>query len=104
MGETVLSFVDVPGHERFVRHMVAGASGLDAVLLVVAADDGVKPQTREHLAICALLGMRNGVVVLSKADLVEPELREVVGLEIREFVRGTFLGDAPILAVSSRTG
>ena len=100
----VVSFVDVPGHERFVRHMVAGASGLDVVLLVVAADDGIKPQTREHLAICSLLGMRDGIVVLSKADLVEPELREVVGLEVRELLRGTFLERAPLLAVSSRTG
>ena len=79
-----MSLVDVPGHERFVRHMVAGVSGLDAVLLVVAADDGVKPQTREHLAICTLLGMQAGIVVLSKADLVEPELRDVVALEVRE--------------------
>ena len=100
----VVSLVDVPGHERFVRHMVAGASGLDAVLLVVAADDGIKPQTREHLAICSLLGMRNGIVVVSKADLVERDLREVVGLEVREFLRGTFLEAAPLLAVSSRTG
>jgi selenocysteine-specific elongation factor len=100
----VISFVDVPGHERFVRHMVAGASGLDVVLLVVAADDGIKPQTREHLAICSLLGMRNGLVVLSKSDLVEPDLREVVGLEVSEFLRGTFLEAAPLLAVSSRTG
>ena len=101
--EGVVSLVDVPGHERFVRHMVAGVSGLDAVLLVVAADDGVKPQTREHLAICSLLGMRHGIVVLSKADLIEPDLREVVALEVREFLRGTFLERAPLLAVSSRT-
>ena len=99
----VVSFVDVPGHERFVRHMVAGASGLDAVLLVVAADDGVKPQTREHLAICALLGLRRGLVVLSKADLIEAELREVVVLEIREFLRETFLESAPVVPVSTRT-
>jgi selenocysteine-specific elongation factor len=100
----VLSFVDVPGHERFVRHMVAGVSGLDAVLLVVAADDGIKPQTREHLAICSLLGVRHGLVVISKADLVEPELRDVLALELRELLDGTFLASAPILAVSSRTG
>jgi selenocysteine-specific elongation factor len=102
--EGVLSFVDVPGHERFVRHMVAGVSGLDAVLLVVAADDGIKPQTREHLAICSLLGVRHGLVVISKADLVEPELRDVLALELRELLDGTFLASAPILAVSSRTG
>jgi selenocysteine-specific elongation factor len=101
--EGVVSLVDVPGHERFVRHMVAGVSGLDAVLLVVAADDGIKPQTREHLAICSLLGMRSGIVVLSKADLVEPDLREVVALELREMLRGTFLEGAPLVAVSSRT-
>jgi len=100
----VVSLVDVPGHERFVRHMVAGVSGLDAVVLVVAADDGVKPQTREHLAICALLGVRRGIVVLSKADLVEPELRGVVALELRDLLRGTFLAEAPFVEVSSRTG
>jgi selenocysteine-specific elongation factor len=99
----VVSLVDVPGHERFVRHMVAGVSGLDTVLLVVAADDGIKPQTREHLAICSLLGMRSGIVVLSKADLVEPDLREVVALELRELLRGTFLEGAPLVAVSART-
>ena len=102
--EGVVSFVDVPGHERFVRRMVAGASGLDAVLLVVAADDGIKPQTREHLAICSLLGMRSGIVVLSKVDLVEPDLRDVVALEVRELVRGTFLERAPLVGVSARTG
>jgi selenocysteine-specific elongation factor len=102
--EGVVSLVDVPGHERFVRHMVAGVSGLDAVLLVVAADDGVKPQTREHLAICSLLGMQSGIVVLSKADLVGPELREVVALEVRELLRGTFLEHASLVPVSSRTG
>ena len=101
--EGVVSLVDVPGHERFVRHMVAGVSGLDVVLLVVAADDGIKPQTREHLAICSLLGMRDGIVVLSKADLVEPDLRKVVALEVRELLRGTFLEGARVLAVSSRT-
>jgi len=100
----VVSLVDVPGHERFVRHMVAGVSGLDAVVLVVAADDGIKPQTREHLAICSLLGVRRGVVVLSKADLVESELRGVVALEVRELLRDSFLSAAPIVEVSSRTG
>ena len=101
--EGVVSLVDVPGHERFVRHMVAGVSGLDVVLLVVAADDGIKPQTREHLAICSLLGVQHGIVVLSKSDLVEPDLREVVALEVREILRGTFLEGAPLLSVSSRT-
>ncbi len=101
--EGVVSLVDVPGHERFVRHMVAGVSGLDAILLVVAADDGIKPQTREHLAICSLLGVQHGIVVLSKSDLIEPELREVVALEVRELLRGTFLEAAPLVSVSSRT-
>ncbi|HEX4823449.1 MAG TPA: selenocysteine-specific translation elongation factor [Candidatus Polarisedimenticolaceae bacterium] len=100
----VIGFVDVPGHERFVRHMVAGASGLDAVLLVIAADDGVKPQTREHLAIASLLGVAAGLVVITKADLAEPDLREVVAMETRELTAGTFLEDAPIVAVSARTG
>jgi len=99
-----LSFVDVPGHERFVRHMVAGAAGIDCVLLVIAADEGICPQTREHLAICSLLGIRHGVVVLTKAEAVDSELREVVELEVREFLRGSFLEDAPLLAVSARTG
>jgi selenocysteine-specific elongation factor len=101
--EGVVSLVDVPGHERFVRHMVAGVSGLDAVLLVVAANDGIKPQTREHLAICSLLEVKNGIVVLSKSDLVEADLREVVALEVRELLRGTFLESAPLLSVSSHT-
>jgi selenocysteine-specific elongation factor len=102
--EGVLSFVDVPGHERFVRHMVAGATGIDAVLLVVAADQGIQPQTREHLDICSLLGVERGVVALSKCDLVEPELVEVVALELRELLDGTFLGRAPIVHASARTG
>lgn len=101
---TVLSFVDVPGHERFVRHMVAGATGLDAVLLVIAADEGVMPQTREHHAICALLGIGHGVVALSKSDIVDPDIREVVAIEIREFLSGSFLEDAPIVPVSAKTG
>ena len=102
--ERVLSFVDVPGHERFVRHMVAGATGIDAVMLVVAADQGVQPQTREHLDICRLLGLERGVVALTKSDLVDADLCEVVALEVRELLEGTFLEDAPIVPVSSRTG
>lgn len=98
------SFVDVPGHERFVRHMVAGASGIDAVVLVVAADAGVQPQTREHLAICDLLGVRAGLVALTKTDLVDDDLREVVELELRDELRGTFLEDAPVVAVAARDG
>jgi selenocysteine-specific elongation factor len=102
--ERVASFVDVPGHERFVRHMVAGAAGIDAVMLVVAADEGVKPQTREHLEICQLLGVEQGLVAVTKADLVDPELLEVVLLELRELLAGSFLGRAPLLGVSSVSG
>lgn len=102
--ERVLSFVDVPGHERFVRHMVAGATGIDAVMLVVAADQGVQPQTREHLEICRLLGLERGIVALTKSDLVDADLLEVVSLEVRELLEGTFLEDAPIVPVSSKTG
>jgi len=99
----VVSFVDVPGHERFVRHMVAGASGIDSVLLVVALDQGVQPQTREHLEICSLLGLRRGLVALTKKDLVDDELAEVVELEVRELLAGTFLEHAPMIAVSAKT-
>ena len=100
----VVGVVDVPGHERFIRTMVAGAVGIDAVVLVVAADEGVMPQTREHLDICELLGVRAGVVALSKSDLCEPELRELATLELRETLRGTFLAQAPIVPCSARTG
>jgi selenocysteine-specific elongation factor len=99
-----LSFVDVPGHERFVRHMVAGSTGIDAVLLVVAADQGIQPQTREHLNICTLLGLRRGLVALTKCDLVDDDLREVAALEVRELLAGSFLRDAPLIPVSARSG
>ncbi|MFH1808899.1 MAG: selenocysteine-specific translation elongation factor [Pseudomonadota bacterium] len=102
--DLVASIVDVPGHERFVRTMAAGASGLDAVLLVIAADDGVMPQTREHLHICQLLGVRRGLVVISKSDLVDAELLELVAEDVNETVRGTFLEDAPVLACSALSG
>jgi len=102
--ERVLSFVDVPGHERFVRQMVAGAAGIEAVLLVVAADQGVQPQTREHLEICSLLGLERGVVALSKCDLVDSDLQEVAALELRELLEGTFLEHAPVIPVSARSG
>ena len=102
--ERVFSCIDVPGHERFVRHMVAGATGIDAVLLVVAADQGIQPQTREHLQICSLLGIERGVVALTKSDLVPDELREVVALELRELLDGSFLSEAPIVSVSAKTG
>jgi selenocysteine-specific elongation factor len=99
-----LGIVDVPGHERFVRNMLAGVGGIDLVMLVVAADEGVMPQTREHLAICQLLRIPRGLVVLTKADLAEPEWLELVREDVRGFLRGTFLGDAPILPVSAKTG
>jgi selenocysteine-specific elongation factor len=99
-----LSLVDVPGHHAFVRNMLAGAGGIDCVMLVIAADDGVKPQTTEHLAICTLLGVRHGIVVLTKKDAVNAEHLERTSAEVRQFLRNTFLQDAPILAVSARTG
>jgi selenocysteine-specific elongation factor len=99
-----IGFVDVPGHERFVRNMLAGASGFDLVLLVIAADESIKPQTREHLEICKLLGIPRGLVVLTKCDLVEPDLLELVRLEAEEFIRGSFLEGAPIVGVSAKTG
>ena len=102
-GQT-LGIVDVPGHERFVRHMVAGASGMDLVALVIAADEGVMPQTREHLEICQLLRVKKGLVVLTKADLAEPDWLELVEEEVRDAVRGTFLDGAPIVRFSGHTG
>ncbi len=95
------SFVDVPGHERLVRTMIAGATGLDAAMLCVSAVEGVMPQTREHLAILALLGVQHGVVVLTMADLVDEELLELARLELADTLRGTFLEQAPILATAA---
>jgi selenocysteine-specific elongation factor len=100
----VLGFVDVPGHQRFVHTMLAGANGIDFALLVVAADDGIKPQTLEHLAIIDLLGIRRGLVALTKADLVSPEGLAVRAGEIRAAIAGTVLADADILPVSALTG
>lgn len=100
----VLGFVDVPGHEKFVHAMLAGATGIDIVLLIVAADDGVMPQTREHLAIAHLLGVRAGAIVLTKADLVDAARIDDVTHDVRELVAGTLLADAPVVAVSARTG
>jgi len=101
-----LGFVDVPGHERFVRNMLAGVGGIDLVLLVIAADESIKPQTREHFDICRLLAVRRGIAVLTKADLVDRETLDVVRLEVEEFLRGSFLETpkAPIIPVSSLTG
>jgi selenocysteine-specific elongation factor len=106
-GETLrLGFVDVPGHERFVRNMLAGVGGIDLVLLVIAADEAIKPQTREHFDILQLLGVRRGITVLTKSDAVDAETLDVVRLEVEEFLRGTFLEppNSPIVAVSSLTG
>jgi selenocysteine-specific elongation factor len=102
--ELRLGFVDVPGHERFVKNMLAGVSGIDLVLFVIAADESIKPQTREHFDICSLLGIPHGVVALTKADLVDPDILELVRLEVEEFVSGRFLENAPVVAVSSPTG
>ena len=105
-GETLrLGFVDVPGHERFVRNMLAGIGGIDLVVLVIAADEGIKPQTREHYDICRLLAVRRGITVLTKADAVDAETLEVVRLEVADFLRGSFLDPAhsPIVAASSLT-
>jgi selenocysteine-specific elongation factor len=100
----LVGIVDVPGHEKFVKTMVAGASGIDVVLMIIAADEGIMPQTREHLEICSLLGIRYGLIVMTKIDLVDQEWKELVQEDIREFVRGTFLENAPIVPVSSATG
>lgn len=100
-----LGIVDVPGHEKFVRHMVAGATGIDLVALVVAADEGVMPQTREHLEICELLQVKQGIVVLTKTDLVEDtDWLELVEEDIRDFLQGTFLASASIIPVSAASG
>ena len=99
-----LGFIDVPGHERFVKNMLAGASGIDLVLLVVAADESIKPQTREHFEICRLLGIRDGVVALTKSDLVDADIAGLVRLEVEEFVARSFLENAQIVPVSASTG
>ena len=99
-----VAVVDVPGHERFVKSMVAGATGIDVVVLVVAADEGVMPQTREHLDICDLLGVRRGVVALTKSDLVDAEWLALATADVRSVLAGTFLADAPIVPVSTKTG
>ncbi len=99
-----LGFIDVPGHERFVRNMLAGAAGIDMVLFVISAAESIKPQTREHFEICRMLGVQAGVVALTKADLVEPDLLELVRLEVDEFTAGSFLEGAAKIAVSAVTG
>jgi selenocysteine-specific elongation factor len=104
LGGLRIGFVDVPGHERFVKNMLAGAHGIDVVTLVIAADESVMPQTREHFDICRLLAVKSGVVVLTKKDLVDEELLQLARAEAEELVQDSFLAGAPIVAVSSRTG
>jgi selenocysteine-specific elongation factor len=104
IGDTHFGFVDVPGHEKFVRNMLSGASGIDIVLLVVAADEGVMPQTREHFDICRLLDIKTGVIALTKSDLVDTETLNLARLDVAELVAGSFLENSPIVPVSSRTG
>src|SRR5271165_1510890 len=104
LGEYRLGIVDVPGHERFIKNMLAGATGIDLAVLVVAADDSVMPQTREHLEILRLLGLRHGLIALTKSDLVDETTREVVELEIRELAQGSFLEKAPLVRTSAHTG
>jgi selenocysteine-specific elongation factor len=103
-GGTNFAFVDVPGHERFVKNMLAGAGGIDLVMLVIAADESVMPQTREHFHICSLLQVAGGLIVLTKSDVADPDMLEIARLEARELAAGSFLRDAPIIAVSSKTG
>ena len=98
------AFVDVPGHERFVKNMLAGVGGIDLVVLVVAADESVMPQTREHFDICRLLRVPAGVIALTKADLVDDDTLELAQMEVRELVAGSLLERAPIVPVSSKTG
>ena len=104
LGDVRFGFVDVPGHEKFVRNMLAGVGGIDLVVLVIAADESIKPQTREHFDICRLLGIPRGIVALTKSDLVDPDVLGLVRLEIDEFVRGSFLEGAPVVPVSATTG
>src|SRR5438093_1158536 len=100
---TTIGFIDVPGHERFIKNMLAGVGGIDLVMLVIAADESVMPQTREHLDICSLLRIKHGFTVLTKIDKVEPDIADLVEIEVREFLKGSFLERSPILRVSSYT-
>ncbi|MFH2098101.1 MAG: selenocysteine-specific translation elongation factor [Pseudomonadota bacterium] len=99
-----VAIVDVPGHEKFVKNMVAGATGIDIVAMVIAADEGIMPQTREHLDICGLLSVRHGLVVLTKIDMVDEDWLEMVEEDVRDYLSNTFLADAPLVKVSSMTG
>jgi selenocysteine-specific elongation factor len=102
-GDIRFGIVDVPGHERFVRAMVAGVGGMDLVMLVIAADEGVMPQTREHMEICQLLGVKKGLVALTKCDMVDTEWLELVVEEVRDYLNGSFLEGAQIIPVSAKT-
>src|SRR5512135_604966 len=102
--ELSVGIVDVPGHEKLIRNMLAGAGGIDMVLLVIAADEVIMPQSREHLAICNLLKIKTGLVAITKVDIAEKEWVELVKDEIADFVKGTFLENSPIIPVSARTG
>ena len=101
---TQAGIVDVPGHEKFIKNMLAGAGGIDLAMLVVAADEGFMPQTVEHLGILTLLGIREGLVVITKTDMVDPEWVEMIREDVREQVKGTFLENKPVMAVSAYTG
>ena len=102
--DTTIGFVDVPGHERFVKNMLAGIGGIDVVMLIVAADESIMPQTREHLEICSLLHIQRGVTVITKTDTVDEEIADLVELEVRDYLKPTFLGDGPVVRVSAQTG
>src|SRR5918997_810759 len=104
LGDYCLGIVDVPGHERFIKNMLAGATGVDLAVLVVAADDSVMPQTREHLEILKLLGLRHGVIAVTKCDLADETTLEVVELEVRDLVQGSFLGSAPLIRTAAIAG
>jgi len=102
--ETTIGFIDVPGHERFVKNMLAGIGGIDAVMLVIAADESVMPQTREHLDICSLLHVKRGLTVLTKIDATDPDIVDLAEMEVREYLDGSFLQDAPLVRVSALSG
>ncbi|GAB6077139.1 selenocysteine-specific translation elongation factor [Desulfurobacterium crinifex] len=103
-GGVLAGIVDVPGHEKFIKNMLAGAHGIDLVLFVIAADEGIMPQTKEHLTVCQMLGTKRGIVVLTKKDLVDEEWLELVKEEIKEFLKGSFLENSPIIPVSAKSG
>src|SRR4029450_7596470 len=101
---TTIGLIDVPGHERFVKNMLAGVGGIDVVMLVIAADESVMPQTKEHLDICSLLHIRHGLTVLTKIDATDGDLADLAEADVREFLKGSFLEHAPVLRVSAVTG